>query len=269
MEALRDLCRHAAPLVARLRELEELRAIADGLGNLVHEGALCEVRLREAQDEVHQLRAHDALRGQLMAGVNHALRTPLVALRGYARLLLATEGGPEGPARQPLEVISRNADRVVDVAKNLWMPARGSVRLARVDLSEIWERVLTVARTVAVGRGLTMVERAPERPASVVGDAARLEQMLSRLMEAMLMLAPLGQTLRTELREETARTVVSVEVDEIRPESSALDGAAGPDMWLDSVREAANRQGGWMTVERGPDAGLKLSIVLPRIEVER
>jgi signal transduction histidine kinase len=270
VETLRQLCRHVAPLVARLRELEELRALTDGLAALVHQGALCEVRLKAAQDEIRQLRAQDAARTQLIAGVNHALRTPLVALRGYARLLQqAPDSALSAEQRQQLAVIARNADRLVDVARNLWMPARSTARLTHVDLRETWRSVLSAAKRRAATRGMTLVERTPERPVTLFADGGRLEQMLTSLTEAVIALAPLGQTVRAELRDDAARSVIAVEVDEADLGLLTEDSATGTGMWLDSVREGANLHGGWMTVERGSDKGLTLSIVLPHTGAEQ
>jgi signal transduction histidine kinase len=270
VETLRQLCRRVAPLVTRLREVEELRALTDGLAALVHQGSLCEVRLQAAQDEIRQLRTQDAMRAQLIAGVNHALRTPLVALRGYARLL---QQGPDSALstaqKQQLGVIARNADRLVDVARNLWMPARSTLQLAPFDLRETWLSVLNAAKRRASARGMTLIERTPERPVILVADAARLVQMLASLTEAVITMAPLGQTVRAELRDETARAVISVEVDDAEPSVLADDSATGTGMWLESVREGANRHGGWMTVERGSETGLTLSIVLPRVGAEQ
>jgi signal transduction histidine kinase len=268
VEALRDLCRQVAPLVARLRELENLRAMNDGLAALVHQGSLYEARLRDAENELRQLRLHDALRTELVAGVNHALRTPLVAIRGYARLLQEAETETEGPRKRQLDVVARNTERLVEVARNLWLPARHSVPFAPVDLRALFTSALAAARPCAAAREMTLVERLPEQPVSLLGDAAALEQMLDLLIKAVIAQAPLGQTLRAELRDDGARVVVCVEIDETA-RTGAVDDDGGVAMWLDAVREGANRHGGWMTVERGTKASLKLSIVLPRVGIDK
>jgi signal transduction histidine kinase len=273
LEMLRDFCRHAAPLLARVRELEELRQLVFGLTQLVHEGALYEARLGEALEDVHGLRTAEAMRGELLASVNHALRTPLVAIRGYARLLQQTLDGNVGPLpRQHLDVIARNAERMVDATRNLWAPPRVALRLAPVDLRRLWPQAVSAVRERANEKKLSLVQRLPSEPVRLLADSGRLQQMLCDLLTTAIALAAPGQVVRAEIRDEPARVTVSVDSKPtdgsprggVRPEDSV--GGAG--MWLDAVRESANLHGGCVAALVEADGELKLTVVLPRVSVE-
>ncbi len=267
IDALHELCQQVAPLLARLREIEELRQMVGGLTVLVHEGAQYEKRWQELQTEKEGARAIDAMRDQLTAGVNHALRTPLVAIRGYTRLLLEAGRSRFSPTeRQYLEVIARNSDRLVDAARNLWWPARVSLRLSRLDLREVWTRVLEENRPRAAAKKVGLAQRLSASTVPIMGDAGRLERMLSEMLAGAIGLGLPGQEIRTELSDDERQVTVSVSVpvEAENGASSVDDTSSGVWLWLDSVREAANVHGGRVSALREAGQGLRLTIVLPR-----
>jgi signal transduction histidine kinase len=276
LEPLRDLSLQCAPLLARLRDIEELRRMVGSLTTLVFQGEQCETRARAAEAEVLTGRVQSMMGSHLMANVNHALRTPLVAIRGYTRLLL--EDGAStltADQRQYLEVVSRNAERLVDVAGNLMVPSGVRLQLMSVELRDLWRNASGPARAVATGRGVGMAERLPDAPVSLIADEPRLRQMLSELLHAALEAAAAGDELRLELVDEAHRVVLTLV--NARPASTATsEGApkdpprlpAGGSLRLDTVREIANLHGGRFGIARDDARGCVFSIVLPRVRLE-
>lgn len=274
LEMLRDFCRHAAPLVARVRELEELRQLVFGLTQLVHEGAVYETRLTETLLAVRELRTAELMRGELLANVNHALRTPLVAIRGYARLLQESldENADAPLPRKHIDVIARNAERMVDCTRNLWAPPRVALRLAPVDLLWLWHQAMPAVRERASAKNLSLVQQLPAEPVRLMADGARLQQMLTDLLSTAIALTAPDQVVRAEIRDEATRVTVSVLA---KPSDVSAHGGGGPEdgvggagMWLDAAREVANLHGGCVAALGEAEGELRLSVTLPRVSLE-
>jgi two-component system OmpR family sensor kinase len=140
---------------------------------------------------VEQLAAsRDAERAFLLS-VSHELKTPLTAIRGYA------EGLGEG-AFEPAEaarVITTESGRLDRLVRDLLDLARMnraefSVRSEAVDLAEVAREA--ARRHEPTARGLDVDLRAVAEEAWVVGDADRILQIASNLVENALRETPAG-----------------------------------------------------------------------------
>jgi two-component system, OmpR family, sensor kinase len=136
-------------------------------------------------------KAREAERAFLLS-VSHELKTPLTAIRGYA------EGLQEGalPAEDAAETIVAEAKRLERLVGDLLDLARMnkaefSVRREPIDLAVIGEEA--VRRYEAKAREFDVAlerEGTPEAP--VLGDADRVLQIVSNLVENALRLTPPG-----------------------------------------------------------------------------
>jgi hypothetical protein len=276
VEPLRELTQQAAPLVARLREIEELRALVRGLTLLVQGGAESEARVQNLEDAVRSARLEGRLKSHLVDNVNHALRTPLVAIRGYTRLLLENGGGvTDSTRRQYLDVVARNVDRLVDIAANLMAPPHVHLDLGAVDAVGCCREALAAARPAASARGIVFAERLPGTPVCLLGDATHLRRLFTELVTGALEVANAGDELRAELSDETHRVVVKLTCGPAAakdaPEMGASHAAVasqGRSLRLATVRELANLHGGALAVTREGAGSQAYSIVLPRATLE-
>lgn len=132
----------------------------------------------------------------------HALRTPILAIRGTAELLLAGAGGPLGPTARELLAASGEAalrlERLVEPVLRLAEQA-GAPPLPKepIDLGEVLREagVETVAIGRRAGRGALRVGRGDARAApSVRARRARLAELLD--LAARILGTPLGAELR-------------------------------------------------------------------------
>jgi signal transduction histidine kinase len=272
VEPLRDLCQRSAPLLARLREIADLQVLVAGLTALVQDGAQYEARLRHVEDDHRGARYEAALKTHLIANVNHALRTPLVSLRGYARLLLDESVTPE-QQRQYIDVLARNAERLVEVAANLLGAPRVKPSLAPTDARACWSAALAETRTAAAARDVTLVEHVPEAPVCLVADETLLRRLLSELLAGTLEVTPRGEELRAEMLDESRRIVVTITAGRDAEPAPAetgrrADGSPGRSLRLDTVRELANLHGGGFVVLRENARQRAYSVVLPRVSLE-
>jgi two-component system, OmpR family, phosphate regulon sensor histidine kinase PhoR len=73
-------------------------------------------------------------RRDFIANVSHELRTPLTSIRGYAETLLESDGALPESAREFLEVIRRNAERMGRLTEDLLVLARVESGEEKLDL---------------------------------------------------------------------------------------------------------------------------------------
>jgi signal transduction histidine kinase/ActR/RegA family two-component response regulator len=174
-----------------------------------------EVR-RRAQAEV--LRAFEA-KSALLAAVSHEVRTPLTAIMGLQDLLLQT--GLDEEQRSYLDLAARSARSLVAVMNDLLDLSRvesGKVRIEAVpfDLYEQARALVDVQEVLVAGRELTVsLEWDETAPRQVVGDPARVRQVISNLLGNAVKFTPRGSVVvrvtRVAGTEETVTLEVSVE----------------------------------------------------------
>ncbi len=140
-------------------------------------------------------KAREAERAFLLS-VSHELKTPLTAIRGYA------EGLQEGvlPPEEAATTIVGESHRLERLVGDLLDLARMnkaefSVRREPIDLSEIGREAVRRYEGQARDFGVTL-ELVAAADAPAIGDADRVLQIVSNLVENALRLAPAGGTVR-------------------------------------------------------------------------
>ena len=133
---------------------------------------------------------------QFLLSVSHELKTPLTAIRGYA------EGLGEGvlDSEEAAETIRREAVRLERLVRDLLDLARMnksefSVQRAPIDLDEIAREVARRYEAQAQGFGVELLLSA-RGPSPAVGDADRMVQVVSNLVENALRVTPPGGSVR-------------------------------------------------------------------------
>jgi signal transduction histidine kinase len=150
-------------------------------------------------------RAQEAERSFLLS-VSHELKTPLTAIRGYAE---AVEDGAIDP-REAAATVAFEAKRLERLVHDLLDLARMnrtdfSVRNTEIDLAEVAEDAVRRYQQQAESFGV-MLHAVGDAPAPAIGDADRVLQVVSNLVENALRLTPDG-----EVRVVTAPGVLRVE----------------------------------------------------------
>ena len=218
-------------------------------------------------------KAREAERAFLLS-VSHELKTPLTAIRGYA------EGLHEGalPVRDAAETIvaeSRRLERLVgdllDLAR--MNKAEFSVRREPIDLAGIGREAVRryVAQAEEFGVGLELDGPVEAR---ALGDADRVLQIVSNLVENALRLAPAGGGVRIvvapgELRVEDNGPGLAAEelaraFDRFYLYSRyGRERPVGTGLGLAIVKELAEGMGGSVGVSSAPGALTVFTVRLP------
>lgn len=151
---------------------------------------------RSFNDLAQQLaRAKEAERNFLLS-VSHELKTPLTAIAGYAEALREQAINPEAAA----ETLVLEAERLQRLIGDLLDLARMnrtdfSVRTSEIDLAEVASDAAQRYQQQAAAFGVSLVAVSDE-PSLAMGDADRMLQVVSNLVENALRLTPSGGEVR-------------------------------------------------------------------------
>lgn len=132
------------------------------------------------------LQEGERLKDEFFALVSHELRTPLTSIIGYLELVLDDEEELADEARRFLEVVERNAKRLLRLVGDMLFVAqveagRLSLESSAVDLDKVAAESVEAARPAAERAGVSLTLTAePVRP--ILGDRDRLGQMLDNLI---------------------------------------------------------------------------------------
>jgi PAS domain S-box-containing protein len=209
--------------------------------------------LREAQEA-------NRLKDEFLATVSHELRTPLTAILGWAHLLRGGQLEGEGAARA-LETIERNARAQAQLIDDLLDVSRivtGKLRLdvVPVDPPSFIDPAVEAVRPAAEAKGVRLQKLIDTGVGTVMGDPARLQQVVWNLLSNAVKFTPRGG--RVQVRLERVNSNVEIAVS---------DTGAGIDPeFLPHVFERF-RQADQRTTRQHGGLGLGLAIVRHLVEL--
>jgi PAS domain S-box-containing protein len=217
-------------------------------------------RLYEAA-KAEQRRAEEANRAkdEFLAVVSHELRTPLNAVLGWTRMLRAGTLA-EGQAPRALETIERNATAQAALINDILDVSRiitGKLRLdvSPVDLHDVIEGAIDALRMTADAKGVRVVS-ALAASGPVIGDPARLQQVIWNLLSNALKFTPRGGRVEARMTSGGANVVAVIE-----DTGEGIEPA-----FLPHVFERFRQQDGSTTRAHG-GLGLGLAIVRHLVEL--
>jgi signal transduction histidine kinase/CheY-like chemotaxis protein len=177
----------ARPPLTGLSEVGDLERSLNGMAEAIEQR---ETDLKASQSALIQAindtkRANDE-KAQSLASMSHEIRTPLTGIVGYNDLLLAQKLKPE--QRRFAERIQAAALAMVTVIDRFLDMSRIEARQVEIErrpfsLPGLIDSAISMIGPSAEQKGLgLMVELDPELPPAVLGDEARLRQVLLNLL---------------------------------------------------------------------------------------
>jgi two-component system OmpR family sensor kinase len=220
--------------------------------------------------------SEDRLR-RFLADASHELRTPLTSILGYAELFdLGVRDRPEDLALS-MHTIRAEATRMGTLVDDLlWLAQLDHERPLRrepVDLGEVVRQSAAAIGVSAPDRPLTV---GIDRPVIIVGDEARLRQVIDNLLVNAVIHTPAGTPIEVRMREEGQWAIVTVhdegpgiDPDEAtrifqpfyRPDPSRARASGGAGLGLAIVAAIVGSHGG--TVAALPGHGATFEVRLP------
>jgi two-component system OmpR family sensor kinase len=205
---------------------------------------------------------------QFVADASHELRTPLAAIRGYAELARRGEHEP-GAVAHALRRVESESERMTTLVDDLLLLARldsgRPLDSAEVDLTMLAVDRVSDARVAGPDHRWQL--DLPDEPVSVIGDGARLHQVLANLLANARNHTPPGTTVVTGVRREMGGALLTVTdngpgiPEELQPEifgrfvrgdSSRSRAAGSTGLGLAIVAAVISAHGGTVTVESRP-----------------
>jgi two-component system, OmpR family, phosphate regulon sensor histidine kinase PhoR len=174
-------------------------------------------RLLEGQRElVVQLQELDRAKSEMLATVNHEIRTPLTSVRGYIELVIQGEGGMIPPeASSMLQIADHNAERLAVLVDDMLTMSRldaGSAKPDRqpVDLRRLLYRVVASLQPFASSRKVSLDIDEADADVTVIGDEAQLERAFTNLTQNALKFTPAGGSVGIEMELDDEAVIVRV-----------------------------------------------------------
>ena len=153
------------------------------------------------------------MKTRFLASVSHELRTPLNGILGYAELI--RDGSGDAESREYACIVHQSAQHLHELVNTILDMAkiesgRMAIRPAPVALRGLLGEVTRLHSVHAHARGCSMrLELAPDCPAQVVTDRARLVQVLNNLLNNAIKFGGHGEIV-VAARAEDTRVIVEV-----------------------------------------------------------
>jgi two-component system phosphate regulon sensor histidine kinase PhoR len=234
--------------------------------------------------DVTDLRRLETLRRDFVANVSHELRTPVTAVRTAAETLRTALDTRPTAARDFVEIIDRNAERLQHLLEDLLDLSRIESRqfrlnLESLELAPVADHIATLFRERAEARGMRLTVDLPPDLGPVRVDRRALEQVLSNLMDNAIKYAGSGAAVTIRATRVEGAFRVFVEDDGVGIEARHLprvferfyrvdDGRSrelgGTGLGLSIVKHLVEAMEGTIAVESVLGRGTRFSFTLPR-----
>ncbi len=233
--------------------------------------------------DITKYREAEELKSTFISIVSHELRTPVSLIKGYAETLLREDARWDAAVvRDSLAVIDEEADRLAEMIENMLDASRlqaGALRLnvTEVALDQLAKRLVEKFKTQTDKH--TFAVQFPEGYPIVIGDEARLTQVLSNLLSNAIKYSPGGGQVTVQGSFGANQVTVSV-TDEgpgiaaadlphvferfYRANSDLTKRVKGTGLGLYLAKAVVEAHGGQIRVESPPDHGTTFSFTLPR-----
>jgi hypothetical protein len=167
----------------------------------------------ESQARAEAERANH-IKDEFLATLSHELRTPLNAILGWASLL-HSDPGNVAEVKAGLEVIERNTRLQANLIGDLLDMSRivsGKIRMEAtpVDLVRVVGDTIDTMRVVADEKLVTLVPPSVTSPVMVMGDNARLQQVVWNLLTNAVKFTPSGGRVEVALSGSSNRAEIVI-----------------------------------------------------------
>jgi two-component system, OmpR family, sensor kinase len=246
-------------------------------------GMLAQIQraLASSESSAEQARGSEDRMRRFITDASHELRTPLTTIRGFAELYRQGAARDVEMLMSRIESESRRMGLLVeDLLLLARLDAQRPLEQRRVDLLALASDAVHDAQSIAPKRPIRMeVFDGPGTP-EVLGDEARLRQVLSNLVANALQHTPetAGVTVRVGTDDDAAVLEVCDEGPGMRPEdaqrvferfyradSSRARASGGTGLGLSIVDSLVYAHGGTVSVVTSPGHGCRFRVSLPRI----
>jgi len=201
-----------------------------------------EMQVRHRAEEA--LLVADRRKDEFLATLAHELRNPLAPIRTGLDILRIRSGDAQATQRatdimeRQLRQMVRLVDDLLDVSRI--NTGKFAIKMGRVELKAVVNDALEVVRSYIELHGHELVIELPDRPVFLHGDATRLAQILSNLLNNAAKYTNRGGRVRLAARVEERSLIVNVADNGIGIAPDMLDHVFEMFVQVDSTLERTN-----------------------------
>jgi signal transduction histidine kinase len=211
IETARQLAYEAAPILARLQEIEGLRRANQALLDKVESAQSREEEVTALREKRNALDAILQMRSHQLVNVAHELRTPMAAIRGYARMILDGRAGAINEKQTDyLRIVTDNTNRLITLVA--WMSyvaelSAQHLKVSSFDFRDVWIECADGNQQRLDEKSLKLNQQVSEESFPVIGDREKLAYVVNELLAIAITLAEAGGTIAVELSHGRERDV--------------------------------------------------------------
>lgn len=203
-----------------------------------------EHEMAERRSAEEALRVADRRKDEFLATLAHELRNPLAPLRNGLEILRLTGQDPE-KSLQVREMMQRQLNQMVRLVDDLLDVSRITtdrlvIKKEPVSLQAVLRSAIETARPVIDAKHHSFSLDILDEPVTLLGDAARLSQVFSNLLNNAARYTPEGGAIRLEAKLEGAYVIVEVSDTGIGLTPAALASIFGMFVQVDHSLERTN-----------------------------
>ncbi len=234
--------------------------------------------------DITELRRLEKVRKDFVANVSHELRTPVASIKGYAETLLEGALKDKKNAREFVEIIDKDAQRLarlIDDLLDLSKIESGKLKLdfLSCEAEPIVDRILQAVRKKAEEKALTVAKDIPDDLPKIRADELSVAQALLNLIENAIKYNVEGGRVTVKVRAEADKVRFSVidtgpgidaeHLPRIFERFYRVDKArsrelGGTGLGLSIVKHLVQEHHGEVSVESQPGRGSVFSFTIPR-----
>ncbi len=245
------------------------------------EGFVTDITERKLAEEA--LQEVDRLKSEFVANVSHELKTPLQAITGSTRLILAKKVPDHETQREFLTIIDKQSKRLTELINDLLDASRmesGRFSIDRVptDVGEIVHAAIEETGSIAGEKGISIHADVSLSPARALSDATRIKQVIINLLGNAIKFSDEGSTITVRVEQTNSEVLTQVSdhgcgiPDDAIPklfdrfhqiDGSATRNSGGSGLGLYISKQIVDAHGGQMWVESKLGEGSTFSFTLP------
>ena len=244
-------------------DLRELTLLLDGMWKLIQRER-AEKALRESESL--------AALGKALSGLAHDMKTPLVAIGGFTRLV-QKHMREDTASRKKLDIVIQETERLESMVREMLDFSRPlQLHRSPEDIHRLMQESLRLIKTMARKRRISLSNQAPHIPFSAFIDPLRMKQVLINLATNAVQASPEGGTVVVRSYLEKSSLIIDV-VDrgcgippELREEIFSpffTTKKGGTGLGLAIVRKIVEAHQGYLQILDNPEGGLTFRVVIP------
>jgi two-component system phosphate regulon sensor histidine kinase PhoR len=229
--------------------------------------------------DITEIKNIERVKKDFVTNVSHEIRTPLTAIKGYAETL--RKEVETAPGKKYLEIIERNADRLINIVGDLLLLSsleeKAALELEDIDLKVLLENIIKIFDQKLKDKQLSLVINAKEDLPLIKADFFKLEQLLVNLLDNAVKYTDLGEiTVSVDVQDKRARiqvkdTGIGIPRDDIPRiferfyvvDKSRSRKSGGTGLGLSIVKHIVLLHHGTINIESALGKGTSVTVDLP------